>query len=47
MGNLKETFDVKGIQVTTTIPVMLPFIAPTLSDQKTPHRSSLHTILLG
>ena len=45
MGNLKETFDVKGIQVATTILEMLLFIALTLSDQETPNRSSLKKMI--
>ena len=45
MCNLKETFDVKCIQVTTTILVLLPFIAQTLSDQEAPHRSSLYRMI--
>ena len=39
MDNLLETFDIKGIQV------MLLFIAPTLSDQEAPHRSTLHGMI--
>ena len=45
MGNLKETFDVKGIQVATIILEMLLFIALTLSDQETPNRSSLKKMI--
>ena len=45
MGNLKETFDVKCIQVTTTILVLPPFIAQTLSDQEAPHRSRLYRMI--
>ena len=45
MDNLLEAFDVKGIQVPTTIMRMLLFIAPTLSDQEAPHRSTLHGMI--
>ena len=43
MSNLKETFDVKCIQVMATI--RLPLISLSLSHQETPHRSILHRMI--